>query len=277
MTDVQNRILSIFKEVAKVCEANGIPHYAIGGTCIGAVRHKGFIPWDDDIDIAIPIEHYDSFAKIARRQLPSNLYLLTAEDVVHYHYVWYKVCDENTTFIEASEYRYKDAYKGVFIDIMPIAGIPEEPKEQSAFIRKLSKLSWLNNVRRFPVIASNSLNIILKSLVKLWTLLFPYNYYSNKYLALLKKYPFSSSYKTGYTWHPSWLPRLVFPTVWFSAGVKMDFEDTKISCPTKWNLYLEKQFGDYMKLPPDNERQIHNGFVDLNNSYQKYQSKGLPL
>lgn len=273
MTDVQKKILSVFKEVARICDNNGIPYYAIGGTCIGAVRHNGFIPWDDDIDIAIPIEHYDTFAQVAAKQLPPNLYLLTSDDVVHYHYMWYKVCDVNTTFIEKSEYRYPDAYKGVFIDIMPIAGIPEGIKERVVFIKKLSRLSWLNNVRRFPVISNNILSRILKYPLKLFTLLFPYNYYSKRYLAILKKHPFSSSETTGYTWHPSWLPRLIFPSAWFNTGEKIDFEDTMINCPSEWHFYLGRQFGDYMKLPPENERLCHEGFVDLHRSFKEYQSK----
>ena len=80
MTDVQEKILEIFKEIVKVCNKYDIPYYAIGGTCLGAVRHKGFIPWDDDMDIAIPIEDIDRFIKIAKKEL-QNIYIYTQEKI----------------------------------------------------------------------------------------------------------------------------------------------------------------------------------------------------
>ena len=112
MTETQKVILSIFKEISGICARHNIPYFAIGGTCIGAVRHQGFIPWDDDLDIAVPIEHFDFLLDCLRKEIPSDLYVIDSHDHMHYHYVWAKVCDKNTTFIEKSEYRYKDAYKG---------------------------------------------------------------------------------------------------------------------------------------------------------------------
>lgn len=111
MTDTQKVILSIFKEIKQICERHNIKYYAIGGTCIGAVRHKGFIPWDDDIDIAIPIEQYFIFLDYARKELPDYLYVLSPKDTVHYPNGFSKICDNRTMFIMRSSLKYPDSYK----------------------------------------------------------------------------------------------------------------------------------------------------------------------
>ena len=77
MNVIQERIFEIFLEIKKICEKNNIKYFAIGGTCIGAVRHKGFIPWDDDLDVAIPIEKFTEFKYFAERELPSFLKIYT--------------------------------------------------------------------------------------------------------------------------------------------------------------------------------------------------------
>ena len=90
MNELQKKILDIFKAVSKICKEHGITYYAIGGTAIGAVRHQGFIPWDDDLDIAIPIEQYDQFIAIARRELPEGLIVMTPADIEHYALLLYQ-------------------------------------------------------------------------------------------------------------------------------------------------------------------------------------------
>lgn len=276
MNAIQQCILSIFKEVSKICVEHSIPYYAIGGSCLGAVRHNGFIPWDDDLDIAIPIEYFSFFIEIARTRLPDHLYLLSANDVHHYHYVWCKVCDRRTSFIEQSEYKYSDAYKGVFIDIMPISGVPSNEHEREHFIKKLKRLEWLNDLRRFPLSASSCMTRIVKYPIWLIVRLFKFNLFSSRYIRFLSLYPMASSSLTGYTWSPSCLPKLVFPREWFGLGEFLDFEDTMINCPIDYRAYLSQQFGDYMQLPPIDKRMIHNGFVDLEKSFLEYRKNGLP-
>lgn len=272
MTDIQKVILSIFNEIASICSKHCIPYYAIGGTCLGAIRHKGFIPWDDDLDIAIPIEFYDSFLSIAAKELPDNLYLYTANNVVHYHYVWAKICDKRTAFIEESEYCYNDAYKGVFVDIMPISGVPETTHRRNKFVRKIKLLDYLNVVRRFPIKPSFNLTSVLGYLIKVVVILFPFDFFSDKYLKELRRHPFSESVYTGYTWSSviSWL---FFPTSWFGKGKSFQFEDITIICPDDCHRYLSFQFGDYMVPPPENEITTHKGIVDLVRPFTYYYDK----
>lgn len=272
MTDVQKVILSIFKEIRKVCENHSIPYFAIGGTCIGAVRHKGFIPWDDDLDIAVPIEHFDFLLDCLRKEAPSYLYVIDSHDHMHYHYVWAKVCNKHTSFIEKSEFGLEDAYKGVFVDIMPISGIPEG-KKRKCFYKEVELFTFLNNIRRFPVNANGIVKMSLKYVLKGIVSIFPYDFFSNKYLNLLRKYPFKNSNYTGYVWYPDEIKRLTFSRSFLRDTIDMPFEDTVISVPKEYDNYLSFQFGDYMKIPPIEQRMIHTGLVDIEHPYKYYYGK----
>lgn len=274
MNTIQCRILSIFKEVARVCDVEKIPYYAIGGTCIGAVRHRGFIPWDDDLDIAVPIEEFDHLKSCLNVNLPEYLKVHDCNNVQKYHYVFMKVEDIRTTFVQNSIIKYPDAYMGVFVDIMPISGVPTDPKERETFIRKIKMYRIFNNVRRFPLCKQDSKSGKLASaLLKLPLSSFKYNYFSDKYMNLLREYPLKNANEVGYVWSPQDIERWYFPKEWFSDTVELPFEDTMIRCPVNYHAYLTKQFGDYMTPPPvEQQKPVHDGFVDLEHPYSDYQS-----
>lgn len=272
MNIIQERILIIYKEVSKICRSNHIPFYAIGGTCIGAVRHKGFIPWDDDLDIAIPIEYFDKFLQLAGKELPDYLKLYTCDDVKHYIGLFAKVHDVRTTFIEKKQYKYPDAYKGVFVDIMPIGGLPENESQRYRFVRKLQRLSSINRAVRISPKATSFKKTLMKYPFLLFRLL-PFYYITRKYYNELRKYPFYKSKYTGLTWLEN-LNKYIFPTEWFGEGVDLTFEDTVITCPIEYDKYLRAQFGEYMKIPSIKEQETnHDGIIDLNRPYTYYKGR----
>lgn len=273
MTDLQKYILSIYKEVKKICEKHNINYFAIGGTCIGAVRHNGFIPWDDDLDIAIPIEEIDKFIKIAEQELPKHLEIFPNKDSSVYILPFFKIVDNRTTFIEEYEKSNVERYKGVFIDIMPISGIPinSKCKINKIFLYKRKIYVRCNRIKR--TIISEQLTLkrkIIKILLNGLDMFFSNDYFFQKYMELLKKYPLRLSDETGYVWSDniSWLH---FPSEYFLDSVNLKFEDTVMSCPIGYHEYLTKQFGNYMQIPPVHKRQTHSGFIDLKCSYKEYQ------
>ncbi|MCD7889291.1 MAG: LicD family protein [Oscillospiraceae bacterium] len=97
---LQNRILKMFLEFKKICEDNCLKYYLIGGSCLGVVRHKGFIPWDD-IDVGMPREDFTTFCQIAPKYLSQNLFLQTYESDQEYYLGFAKIRDSNTTYIES--------------------------------------------------------------------------------------------------------------------------------------------------------------------------------
>ena len=271
MNDTQKVILDIFACISNICKKNGIRYFAIGGTCLGAVRHQGFIPWDDDLDIAIPIQEYDKFWKIAHKELPHHLKIYKEDDIRHYRYIFGKIHNENTTFIEKSEIEYPESYKGIFVDIMPISSIPDARIERKGFYNKIRKYHKLNILRRYNFSEMVSIKEKL-----LWLLLFPSrfllktNYWSNKWLKMLSKYPLGSTSLTGYTWSIQ-AERLTFPINDFKDVVELPFENITISCPKEYDDYLARQFGNYMELPPVDKRAPHHvENISTTKSYKEY-------
>lgn len=273
MTDVQQRILNIYKSVAAICRRNAIPFYAIGGTAIGAIRHKGFIPWDDDLDIVVPIEHWDLLARSLNEQLPDDLYMLDPSDLRPYHYFWRKVCDRTTTFIETSEFGIEEAYKGVFIDIMPISGLPAKDPEK--FVERLKALFILNDHLRFPWLYRTPKARMLDLALSPVRALRSYDWYTRKYFELLRSQPLGQASLTGNVWAADNWRRLNFPIEFFREPVEVEFEDTYMLLPSRPHEYLTLQFGDYMKIPPEGERETHQGIIDLEHPFTHY--RGLDI
>lgn len=274
MNEIQKVILEIYKAVKEICDAHEIVYYAVGGTCIGAVRHNGFIPWDDDLDIAVPIEQYDFLCDCLKRELPEYYALRTCYEVKHTSYIFSKVVDKRTTYIEETEFDHPDAYKGIFVDIMPISGIPSQKAAKLWFEYRLVAFSLLNYLLRWGSdVRGNTAWIILSKIVcRLHRK--NYRYYSDKWMDMLKRHPFEPAAVTGYTWW-STLKRkkLSYPKRWFDKTIDVSFEDTTIKCPAKYDKYLTAQFGDYMKLPPVTMQQSnHHGVCDLNTSYLYYKT-----
>lgn len=276
MNNLQKRILDIFVEVKKVCEDNDIPYYAIGGTCIGAARHKGFIPWDDDMDIAIPIEKFEYFQEIARKSLPSYLQVYTCNETKHYCNIFIKVVDTRTTFIEESDLNDVDNYCGVFVDIMPLAGFPSSKLGQIIHSDIIRLISYFNYAIRYDDEKEKGLHfVILEKIAKLLHGNIKFNYYSDKWYKFIGRYPVKSSKYVGYAWSQTKIPKNIFEYSNFDGSVNLPFETTEIACPKEYDKYLTKQFGDYMKMPKENEQYTgHEGFVDLNTPYQQYVEKG---
>ena len=273
MNDVQNVILDIYKTVLKICQRNNIKFYAIGGTCIGAVRHSGFIPWDDDLDIAVPIQDYDRFWKIMRSELPEHLSVYTCNEIREFGCIFGKIHNIHTSFIENINLYSPKAYKGIMMDVMPIASIPEDKTTQKAFYRKLFIYDRLNYVFRFPFRGMDSVKKKISwILTRPFVAILGYSYFSKKWISLLEAYPLGSTNTTGYTWCAKDTETLRFPIKDFSDTVWLDFEDTKISCPIGYDDYLTRQFGTYMELPPEDKRIQHPVYVvDTKKSFKEYQ------
>lgn len=277
MNEVQQKILEIFIEIDKICKKHNLRYYAIGGTCIGAVRHQGFIPWDDDIDIAMPGRDYEAFMKIARKELPEPFELIAPEVMIHRSYVGAKVHNINTTFVEEDMKRYQDSYSGIYVDILPLYGLPENKVKRTVFAGVVNLVLQLNYAKQRPLSDRKTMfQKILYLCLKPFTFFVSYNFYIKLWKRIISKYDFDSAKYTGYLWTKILIKKLnkrIFKKAWFDNYVELPFENIKMRCPCNWNAYLSKQFDDYMKLPPESERIRHSdgAIVDVNQSYKVYQ------
>lgn len=138
MNDLQKCQLEILKEFIRVCTKHHLQYYLVGGTCLGAVRHQGFIPWDDDIDVAMPRKDYDLFITM-QDQMKPPYFIQTYRSDPNYIYNYAKVRDSSTTFIE-NYFACHQINHGVWIDVFPLDGISERDEAYAKFKRKIRNL-----------------------------------------------------------------------------------------------------------------------------------------
>ena len=245
MNELQKEILKDFKEFQNVFMANNLRYFAIGGTCLGAVRNKGFIPWDDDLDVAMPFEDYEKFRSIANKYIKNPYKLLDFEETQHCRCLFLKMHNTETTFIEEDVKQFPDRYTGVFIDIMPIVGFPEH----AAFLHKLKCFYHikLNLARRFKLREKRKLfsNVIVLCASVLYARK-QFNYYSKRFERLIGKYRFGETEQVFFPWRIPITPpyKNVFPYTVFEESISVSFEDTTILVPREYDTYLTMDFGD---------------------------------
>ncbi len=279
---IQNASLKIFKYFKAFCEKHHLTYFAIGGTCIGAIRHKGFIPWDDDIDVAMPVEDYYNFIKLCETELDYPYELVNPNDVKHYTAVYIKLQDASTTFVESFVEDYPDRYVGINMDIFPVYGLPGNIKVRNDLIKKNEMLKKINLKLRFPFSHQNHIKSKL-----IWIFLMPLRLYVPFYWATVKqqelfKYlPINSSEYVYFPWRgiPGTEGNGTYKNVFFyedfSSTLEVAFEDTMIPVPIGYDRYLTMDFGNYMQIPPEDQQMPGHSkaIFDLEKSYKYYVKK----
>lgn len=253
--------LNILKDVASYCEKNNIRYYLAYGTLIGAIRHKGFIPWDDDIDIVMPRPDYEKFiSEFSKKNEYCNLKLVTPYDE-NSIYTFSKVIDVNTVKIE-SGVRYTEEYLGIDIDVFPMDGQPDEEKQYKKYYQKKMRLYFTYSLLRTQNNVYSGYKKVLHSF---------FCFLINKVLKLdktkiLKKiekinkpYKYDSSIYVGATSSDVNSIKNRHKKNLFDEYIYADFEDCQFRIPKGYDEVLSDMFGDYMQLPPENERVTHHG------------------
>lgn len=241
LREIQLFELQMLKDVVKVCDDNNITYILSSGTLLGAVRHGGFIPWDDDIDIYMPLSDYKKFLKIAQRELGEKYFVQNYKTDKNYSEMWTQIRANGTTSMPVKAYKF-DIHYGMCMDIFPAVGVSDAPKKKL----KQKKALSLNRLLLHDAYAK-AVNEPMKY---------------NQWAAV---------------WY-SMEVSVVQPKKILEKFTKIKFEDEYFNTFDDYDLYLKNVYGDYMTPPPENKRGGHtdelgNIIFDLHKDYSEYKKE----
>lgn len=253
--------LGILDKVHDFCEKNGITYFLSSGTLIGAVRHKGYIPWDDDLDLYMPRADYDKFIKLFSANPPENTRVLSIETNKRYLYSFAKVVDSRTALVEISF--CKDLEIGVYIDIFPLENVPSGVVAFSlwyllcVFLKKCASVLFIiqfNCGRRTQKEGFQLVRIILYPIAKICS----FRIFLRIYNALAKscrkgRYVYNMSGGIGF--------QGCFRRSAISKSIDIEFEGKTYKTMRGFREYLFVTYGDFMELPPLQKRVSNHSFI----------------
>jgi len=247
LKEIQQKLLEIAKVFHKICEKNQIMYYMLGGTMLGAVRHKGFIPWDDDMDFGVMLDDFPRLKKILREELPSYYKIRTIDNSNSISNSVIKIEDCRYEIVEVEKEEVNDCI-GLNIDVFPLSktGPSEGFLSRNWLAKQLIRVNWcryLNYRERGPVkyLISKVLSTLMCILPRK---LLPY-------IIEKKIIPHKGNYITNY-----WDNEIVRDDV-MGVPCKYAFEDTFFWGVANTDEYLKRLYGDYMKIPSRDEMHVH--------------------
>ncbi len=252
--------LGILNHLDSVCEKHNLKYFLSGGTLLGAIRHKGFIPWDDDIDIAMPRGDYHKLIELTK---DDDRY----KTISHYHtknyfYPFAKMIDTKTIAREKAIYKWQIDDLGVYIDIFPVDGMPTDYQKRQKHIKKIEfnkTMLFLSLCKSTPKSLS-FIKRILKPFAKQYASIVGYKYWLNQVEELARKYPLENSEIAGAI-VAIYGQREILPSWVFEVGDRIEFEGSMYFAPVGRHEYLTSLYGDYMQLPPIDKRKSHHEII----------------
>ncbi|MCI5496988.1 MAG: LicD family protein [Firmicutes bacterium] len=260
--EIQKIAFEILKFVDKFCRKHNIKYSICGGTLLGAVRHKGFIPWDDDIDIMMPREEYERFLKLMDNQYKNGdkyKCLHYGKNFPDYYYRFAKVVDLSTTLQESTFINNKEL--GIFIDVFPLDGIPSNHPlryaKKSHYYGRMLIHSNMSKVNKNGIPIGKYL--IKKYLLYPFAKLYGRDYWLKKHENYVKSFHFND-YEYCNLYAGGIGINEMFPRKFFDEIIDIDFEGYKLQTIKEYEKYLEHAYGDYMTPPPPEKQITHHEF-----------------
>ena len=247
---IQLMVLNLMLEFERICKKHGLRYYLAGGTILGGIRHKGFIPWDDDMDITMPRPDYEKFLKIAQKELPENMKL--DKDCVPF-------CHNR---IEYADTRFDTMWRngGIFLDILALDGSPDDERLRRRHEHKTKfwRFWMLERVRPIPPMSASRdvqmiiLKRVIARMMPRWFLKWRWHSWAARY-DCDKVSSWVCLPASIYTYEQE-----RFPKEFWGEPVMMEFEGYDMPTMQHWEDYLICHFGNYMKMPPETLRKSHH-------------------
>lgn len=254
--------LELAKEVKRVCEENGIRYFLYRGTFLGAVRHKGFIPWDDDMDIAMLREDYDKFRRIVPEKMDPKYCFQDWHTDPGYALPFGKIRKRGTVYVEAKSAVLEE--NGLYIDIYPLDYAPEDPKERRLLAKKLlhlyriklmkshytpwmevDKIVWYKRIG-YLAYQTASLFVSQKKLI-------------DTYEKLVRAVP-----ATDTLYEQSSTPTTYYyDKAMYEGAASYAYEDTEFAANADYDTVLSNLYGDYMQWPPEDKRENRHQIIKI--------------
>ena len=250
--------IGILDYIDNFCRKNNINYWIDTGTLLGAVRHKGYIPWDDDIDIGMLRDDYEKFIKLFNKDNKTQYKFHCYEIDKNWYFPYGKVLDENTIMYEPDE--ETGIKTAVFVDVFIYDNIINDEKIIKKMYKKrdlYTKLSNLQNNKHFVSLNKQKYNFIRYPFYLLMQL-FPKRYFVKKNIKNSKKYINSN---TNYVGNLTSVTKMICSKDVFKSFVDLEFEGKKYKAPIGYEEWLKAFYGDYMKLPPKEKQVSHHRFV----------------
>lgn len=263
MNNIQNNLLPMFKWFHSFCSENKLTYYALGGTALGAVRHSGFIPWDDDIDVGMPRPCYEKLVNFLKKENKFGKYIieypLEHKDSM---YPFLKLYDTSTTLTECVKNYPR---RGIYIDIFPLDGIGNTKKES---LNNYKKINFWINLLNTKICVPRKERCFLKNIAIVLSSLLP-NCICGKDILIKKINDMgkSNDYEENdyvVNLFGAWKEREITKKEWFGTPKLCSFENTCIYIPQNADKYLSALYGNYMELPPAEKQISHHYNIELN-------------
>ncbi len=268
MNKLQSVEFDMLKEFVRICDELGLKYYLVCGSALGAAKYSGFIPWDDDLDVALPRDDYKVFCEKAQSMLPEHIFLQNYNTERGFPLIFSKLRNSDTTFIEKS-YSHLNINHGIYIDVFPLDGYPSSETESKKVEKEkrrysLARLCCLD----VPLTWKTRLLVAVEKILGMHKKPF-------KFVKRLEDCISSYSVNDSALWcnHGNWQGKLEYaPREQYGDGSLVDFEGLKVRIPERYDEYLTQKYGDWRADLSEEEKRGHHYHTvcDTERSYREY-------